>query len=365
MVTVGFVVNPIAGIGGRVGLKGSDGLVEIARGLGGIPLSPIKVRLFLDACKNILNKFDIVTAKGEMGEIYLKEKSIEHRVVYFPETRETTSEDTKNFCKIINEISPDFLIFVGGDGTARDILDSLDKNIPVIGIPAGVKIYSAVFSITPRHACELLSNYLSKNYRIEEREVLDIDENAYRNNILSVKLYGYLRVIVSEGLVQNAKSPSFSDEKIKEEIAEYFIERIMKESAYYILAPGTTVKEICRRLGLEYTLLGVDIMHSRKIVRKDCSEKEIMEVISLASEAYIVVSPLGSQNTLFGRGNQQISPEVIRKVGREGIIVLSSPNKLKNGKLYVDTGDPAVDTMLRGYMRVLTGYGQWKIVKVE
>lgn len=363
---IGFVVNPIAGIGGRVALKGSDGVVELARRLGGTPLSPIKARSFLIECRSILRNFEILTAKGKMGEEYLLETGLSCKIVYFPKSLETTSDDTKEFCRVMNNYRPDILIFVGGDGTARDILDSLDRSIPVLGIPGGVKIYSGVFSITPRHACEVLYNYLRNNYRVEEREVLDIDENAYRNNNLKVRLYGYLKVVVSDGAVQNPKMPSNeSDEIIKEEIAEYFIENVMRNNVYYLMGPGTTVKEICRKLKQEYTLLGVDVLYDKKIIKRDCSERDILEILNKKSEAYVVVSPLGSQSTLFGRGNQQISPEVIRKIGKDNIIIVSLPGKLKSGRLYVDTGDPSVDEMLRGYFRVLVGYGKWKIVRIE
>ncbi len=358
---IGFVVNPIAGIGGRVALKGSDGVVELARKLGGEPLSPIKAEIFIKNCKEILKNFEILTAAGNMGENYLKKFSLKYRVVYYPRGKETTAEDTIKSCKRFCEENAELIIFVGGDGTARDVMQA-QCEIPVLGIPAGVKVYSAVFSISPEFACTVLSDYLCGNFRIEEREVVDIDEEAFRKNELRIKLHGYMKVLVSKDYVQNAKSPSA--EGNKEEIAEYFLDEIMEKDVYYILGPGTTVKEICRILGEDCTLLGVDVMLNGKVVKRDCSERELISLFSEGKKVYIVVSPLGAQRTLFGRGNQQISPEIIKKVGRDNIIVLATPEKVSEGKLYVDTGDEETDSILRGYLKVVIGYGMWKMVRI-
>jgi predicted polyphosphate/ATP-dependent NAD kinase len=120
-------------------------------------------------------------------------------------------------------------------------------------------------------------------------------------------------------------------------------------------------------LKIKKTTLGVDVYRQGK-VHNDVNEDKILELVSDFSNTWIIVSPIGHQGLLFGRGNQQISPGIIERVGRDHIIVISTPSKLKgiSGEvLRVDTGDTKVDDLLRGYIRVITDYNELRLIKIE
>jgi len=364
----GLIVNPIAGMGGRVGLKGTDGKAyEEAVRRGAKPVSPSRAIEFLNHIKS--RDFEIIAAAGMMGEdevIASNKKDLLKTVIGERKDR-TTAEDTRRAAKEMVDLGVDIIVFVGGDGTARDILDAVNGALPVIGVPSGVKMFSAVFAVNPRAAAEILDAFLAGRTRIVEREVLDIDEESYRRGVLRIKLYGYLKVPVpSDDLVQYMKTVSSDgdEEENKYAIARMIIEE-MEPGTLYILGPGTTVKAIADLLGVEKTLLGVDAVVNGKLVGRDLDEESLLRLLDRYSRAKIIVSPIGGQGFIFGRGNQQISPRVIRRVGRDNIIVVATWNKIKDLKhLRVDTGDPEVDEMLRGYIKVLVDYGKYVVKKI-
>ena len=260
------------------------------------------------------------------------------------------------------------ILFAGGDGTARDVLSVVDQEVPVLGIPSGVKLHSSVFAVNPRKAGQLALLFIQGNAHLKESEVMDVDEDAFRDNRVSAKLYGYLLVPFERRLVQQTKSSSSSapDEKaVQKAIAEYLVS--IMDSSIYVLGPGTTVRAVTDALGLKKTLLGVDVIKDGHLLCADASESDILELIS-KDTARIIVTPIGGQGFIFGRGNQQISPEVIKRVGRENLIVIATPNKLLsvgvNEPLRVDTGNPEVDKLLSGYLRVITGPREEAVMKV-
>lgn len=365
---VGFIVNPIAGMGGRVGLKGTDGeAYKLALARGAQPVAPRRAMEFLECVS--ASDFEFVTAPSRMGyDIIIKSKhadKIAEVVGELEPSRETTREDTIRIARLMKE-KADIIVFVGGDGTARDIFEAVGLEKPVIGVPSGVKMYSAVFATNPCAAGRLLEAFIEGEADIVEREVLDIDEESFRRDELRVRLYGYLRTPVRAELVQGSKSVHLdSEEELnKIAIAQFLVEN-MKPGTPYILGPGSTVKAICQVLGLPCTTLGVDVIVDGKLVARDACEKELLEIINKYGGAVIVVSPIGGQGFLFGRGNQQISPEVIRKVGKEGIIVVATERKARSLRhLLVDTGDPELDKELRGYYKVLVNYGRYVVMKV-
>ncbi|MGQ9587528.1 MAG: ATP-NAD kinase family protein [Thermoplasmata archaeon] len=360
---VGLIVNPIAGMGGRVGLKGSDGEETLRRAiaLGAVPSAPGRAVEAFRRLAAIRGSIEIVAYPGEMGEDEANVAGLNPNVLGSIVGGRTTAEDTKRAAKEMRASGADLLLFAGGDGTARDVFDAVDGDMVVLGIPAGVKVHSGVFAVNPRSAGDLAVRYLrNESVAVRETEVMDIDEEAFRENRLSARLYGYLKVPYEKTLVQSAKiGGAPAEEFVLESMAADIIEG-MKDDSLYIVGPGTNTRSIFERLGLKKTLLGVDVLLGKELLAADVNESQILELIS-GRKAKIVVSVIGGQGFLFGRGSQQISPDVIRKVGRENIIVVATPSKLaslRGAPLLADTGDSEVDTMLDGYVNVVTGYGR-------
>lgn len=366
---VGFLVNPIAGMGGRLGLKGTDGwaLAEALR-RGAEPVAPARARAFLSALRSLMRGGAVLrflAPPGVMGGSLLDGAGIPWERVdcvdpgKWPTSREDTLRCTESFVKL----GVDVIVFVGGDGTARDVLEASRGGTPMLGVPSGVKMYSAVFAVNPAAAARLLLDCALRGCRVEEREVLDIDEEAFRRDELRVRLYGYAPTPVEEALVQSGKQAAHAEGEA-EAIGEYLAES-MEECRLYILGPGSTVKAVADALGVEKTLLGVDAVHNGRLVGRDLDEAGILHLLKEYRKAAIVVTPIGGQGFIFGRGNQQISPKVIRRVGVDNVIVIATPTKLKSlDVLRVDTGDLELDRALSGWRRVITGYSQYRLVRV-
>ena len=234
-----------------------------------------------------------------------------------------------------------------------------------MGIPAGVKMHSSVYAVNPRRAAQLVEAFLEGDAPLDQKEVMDINEAQFREGRLSAQLYGYLSVPYAERMVQGAKIASTGAEDSPLPIAEYVVET-MDDGFCYILGPGSTVKAIGDELGVNKTLLGVDVVHRGKLVGKDLNEEQLLALID-GKAAKLVVTVIGGQGYVFGRGNQQISPAVIRQVGRENVIIVATKSKLGEleGPLLADTGDPDCDNYLSGYVRVVTGYGVFTSRKLE
>ena len=365
---IGLIVNPLAGIGGRLGFKGSDGAYGIRALLEGAePVSPLRARIFLDSL-NVEAR--ILVPPGIMGYDSLQGSSnagMLEVVRCVSEKRwPTTAHDTRRCAITMVEEGASLIVFVGGDGTARDVMSAVDRRVPVLGVPSGVKVYSAVFAVNPRAAARIVEDYLRGRASIAEREVLDIDEDAYRAGRLKVRIYGYLLVPQSQGLVEGGKTHySYSEDEDLEAIAEYIVEG-MRDCTLYILGPGTTTMRIASKLGIDKTPLGVDAVHNRRLIGRDLDEKGLLDLVRTYNRTKIIVSPLGGQGFILGRGNQQISPAVLRLVGKDDLIVVATPRKLSEIKvLRVDTGDDEVDNKFRGYIRVVVGYGREKVMRVE
>jgi len=368
---LGLIINPIAGMGGSVGLKGSDSydILKKARELGAKPESP---RRTVDALRNITHikdNIELITCPYEMGEEEARECGFSPTVIGSIKRDRTTSHDTENAAKEMLRLKVNLLLFAGGDGTARDIYNVIGDRMPALGIPAGVKIHSAVYATSPKNAGDLAARYLegeTPDIRLREAEVMDIDEQAFRENRLIARLYGYLKVPYERGLVQDAKAGSILGEEASMDVIADDIINNMPDDYLYIIGPGTTTRAIMEKLGLKNTLLGVDAVYQGKLVDSDLNESQLLKMIA-GKRAKIVVSVIGRQGYIFGRGNQQISAEVIKKVGRENIIVVATKNKilsLRGSPLLVDTGDSEVDQMLTGYIQVVSGFGERFVLKV-
>jgi len=365
---LGFVVNPIAGMGGAVGLKGTDGkdVLEKAKSLGAKPVAPARAEEFLSRLASIRPNFSLLVGAALMGESETEKVGLKFKVVG-KRKKETTAEDTKTVAKTMIDYGVNLLVFCGGDGTARDVLDAVDMKVPVLGVPTGVKMHSAVFAVNPRSAAEIAARFLLGELPLREAEVMDVDEEAFRDGRLSARLYGYMLVPYEPSLIQGMKlATPATEEELRNQaaIAVYMIER-MEPDVIYVLGPGTTTRTITDLLEEKKTLLGVDLLQNKKIIARDVNERQILEAVR-GQKAKIVVTPIGGQGFIFGRGNQQISPAVIREVGLDNVIVIATKQKLSGLKsLRVDTGDSELDKMLKGYIRVVTDYGEERLVRVE
>jgi len=364
-------VNPIAGMGGRVGLKGTDGALTLRRALEleAVPVSISRAVQALQELVTVKDLIQVMASPGEMGELEVLEAGLEPLVLGKIQSGRTTAEDTKTAIREFMREEADLILFAGGDGTARDIFSVVEQKIPVLGIPSGVKMHSSVFALNPKKAGELAALYVQNEAGLREGEVMDVDEDAFRENRLSARLYGYLLVPFKREFIQQTKSGSSSapSESIAQRvIAEYFVEGM--DQAIYILGPGTTTRSVAEVMGIKKTLLGVDVVKDRQLLCADANENDLLELLNQGA-AKIVVTPIGGQGFIFGRGNQQISPEVIRRVGKKNVIVLATPNKLASlgigATLRVDTGDAAVDQMISGYIRIITGHCEEAVLRVE
>lgn len=457
---LGLIINPIAGMGGRVGLKGTDGarILKRAIELGARPEAPGRAMVALNVLAPIKDEFELLTYPDDMGEnqaraagiapvllgtqaepSLLQSDSVEQtpefsgaapnscragglrtachvrvrqekdergdsnaaggmsreyagyeldpaanaKSVTWPAHR-TTARDTENAARDMLRAGVDLILFTGGDGTARNIYDAVGDKVPVLGVPAGVKIHSPVYATNPRSAGQLAAKFLKGEVAaVREAEVMDLDEDAFREGRVTARLYGYLRVPYEERLVQNLKSGSPESEAAAlDGIAGRIIEE-MEPGVAYIIGPGTTTRPIMEKLGLSATLLGIDVVLNGKLLVADASEKQLLQILDgvLATQcnkadrtetdttptmpskgakgAQIMVTIIGGQGYVFGRGNQQLSPEVIRKVGKNNIRIVATRDKLNaldRRPLLVDTGDDELNHMLSGYFRVLVSY---------
>jgi predicted polyphosphate/ATP-dependent NAD kinase len=364
---IGLIVNPVAGMGGSVGLKGTDGKEMYAKALelGAKPVTPQKTREFFSRIQH-RDRIKLLVASGAMGELYTE--GLDLPIVVIGEIgEETSSADTKRLARQIAEHGVDLLVFVGGDGTARDVFDAIRSRIPVVAVPAGVKIFSSVFATSARAAAEMLDAFV-EGTEFTEEEVLDIDEEAFRADRLSSQLYGYLLVPEVRAFLQPGKaasSMSTSAQVSKRETAAFIIEE-MDEETLYLLGPGTTVKAIADEMGLPNTLLGVDAVYAGQLVERDVNETGILNLLERYNNRKIIVTPIGGNGFIFGRGSKQFTPKVIRLVGKENILVVGTRDKVRQlDCLRVDTGEVELDEVLSGYLKVWVAYREAMVVKVR
>jgi len=364
--TIGLIVNPVAGMGGSVGLRGTDGRAyQRALELGAKPVTPKRTKELLSNINN-RNEITLYVAPGEMGEQIVKQFQIPFTVIGTVEGK-TSAEDTKRIAQEMLSNGIQLLVFVGGDGTARDVYDAVNSKVPVVAVPGGVKVFSSVFAVSARAAAQMVNAFV-KGTDVREEEVLDIDEQAFREDRLAARLYGYLSVPKAPGLLQRGKaasSVSKSSVASKKEIAKYVVQQ-MDRGVLYLLGPGTTLKAIADEMGFPKTLLGVDAIFAGELVGNDLNENDILTLLKEHEKTRIIVTPIGGNGFIFGRGSKQFTPEVIRQVGSKNIIVLGTKDKLCRLEcLRVDTGDLEVDKLLCGYTEVIVGPKESVMVEIK
>jgi len=370
---VGFLVNPIAGIGGRVGLKGSDNVEDEAVKRGGKSVSPARAKEAISGLVthlgSSLKKLDFVTCSGAMGEKELRGAGVaKNQIEVVCETpSHSSAKDTERASAKFLEMKVDLVLFCGGDGTARDIVRIIDNKIPVIGIPAGVKMHSGVFCVRPEALAALLREHLEGRVDTGDAEILDLDEEEYRRGNWSVRLFATAKTLLEPTLVQTGKMmvEEVADDAVKLEMIEHIKELMMMEpECLFLLGPGSTIAFIAQGLGFDKTLLGIDAAAGGKMIGKNLDEKGILSLLKRFRVSKLVVSPIGAQGFILGRGNLEVSPEVVRKIGITNIMVLATPSKLRvTPTLRVDTGDADLDSEFarRAYLPVVVGYRMMKM----
>ncbi|HEY9052927.1 MAG TPA: ATP-NAD kinase family protein [Gammaproteobacteria bacterium] len=375
MFRLGLIINPLAGIGGSVALKGSDGdaTVKKAQQLGAQPHAQSRVRSALEEIQAYSNQIKIFTAAHDMGEYVARDLGFDVEVVIDNVAGATTAEDTENAVNKLLQQGIDLLLFAGGDGTARNVFHALhqlqqDHNLPLIGIPAGCKIHSSVYAVTPRHAGELLALIIrGRPLALKEAQVMDIDEEAFRHDVVKARRYGQLMVPAENQYMQNMKEGGVAQEElVLQDIAAYIVE-IMEDDTVYFIGSGTTPKAIMDELGLDSTLLGIDAVQNRQLLAKDINEQQIKSLLQEHPNAKMILTIIGGQGHLFGRGNQQFSPDVIRAIGKENVMVIATPDKLhalEGRPIRVDTGDEDLNENLCGMIQVITGYEQQTLYRI-
>ena len=364
---LGLIVNPVAGLGGSVGLKGSDGMVEEALSRGAVPQSGNRAKAALQELLSMKDSLTVYTGPGAMGGDLVHELGFDCVVSEAAGMENTTAEDTRVISLWLQDQGMDLILFAGGDGTARDLCATAREGAVFLGIPAGVKIHSPVYARSPVSAGRLAALYLQGQVdAVVESDVLDIDEEQYRQEIINTRLYGTLRIPGEPEYTQCRKcSSGASEEETVAAIAEFVADK-MERDTYYLIGAGTTTRAVMRELELENTLIGVDLVYNYDLVANDIYGAQILEYIG-DKPAKLVVTVTGGQGFLFGRGNQQLTPEVLRRIGRENIIILATKEKilkLRGQPLLVDTGDAELDQYLSGYHFVVCDYNETIVCKV-
>ncbi|WP_163932946.1 ATP-NAD kinase family protein [Paraferrimonas sp. SM1919] len=357
-ITLGFIVNPYSGVGGALAMKGSDGLRDTIIN-DNIPLtSPPRVRQALELLLPYKAQIHFKTANDLMGQALLEEYGFHYSVVY-QAGKPCSSDDTANAAVTMSEQGCDLLLFAGGDGTARDIAKHLSYSQPVLGIPAGVKIHSGVYGLTPSASAKVVINMIEQGLvSLVEADVMDIDEVAFRQGRVKAKCYSQLQIPSDLKYIQSVKMSGIeSEELVLMDIAAHVVEEL-EDDVRYIMGSGSTVAAVMTELGLDNTLLGVDVIENGELLASDCTSGQLLELFE-PNKTKLVITLIGGQGHIFGRGNQQLSPQLIQKLGRENIIIVATKTKLNHlqGKALVcDTSDSELDKQLSGFYPVITGY---------
>ncbi len=357
---LGLIVNPVAGLGGTVALKGSDGAHTAAKAieLGAEPKANSRTKAALEVLLPYKERLTIYTVNGDMGEKTAKALGFNVEVIYNTAAI-TTPDDTEQAAKVLKDFGVDLVLFAGGDGTARNICHAIEDTIPVLGIPAGCKIHSGVYAITPKAAGRVVEMLVKGELvTLADADVMDIDEDAFRQGTVKAKRYGEMQTPSEVRYMQAVKNGGKeTDELVLADIAAHVVSQ-MDEDTFYIMGSGSTVEAIMEEMGLENTLLGVDLIKDQTLVAQDLTAKQLLELTHDQSTK-LVITLIGGQGHIFGRGNQQLSPALIRAIGKENIIVVATKTKLQalNGRpLICDTGDGELDDELTGYIKVTTGF---------
>ena len=378
MVRIGLLVNPDAGLGGRLGLKGSDGQAKYARSMGAKDRAGPRVRDALNYFSKIYDdkqEVEWFTSKGRMGSEWIPDGiSIGNFNLIHESSGITNPSDTFELVSLLIDSNVDLILYAGGDGTTRDIVSTLDSHnksiIPVIGIPCGVKMHSGCFASSPKAGAEVLSSWMNGELLLSSTEVLDLDEEKYRNGEWVVRLYAEAKTPASPRWMQGAKMrvEATGEEEIIEGLADHIQELLIDDKRLIIWGSGGTLRTISNMIGFEGTVLGIDATLGNKQIGTDLNEDQLIEILSLhKGQVTLLLSPMGGQGFLIGRGNLQLSPSVLRKISIDEILGVVTPAKLISvRRLRIETGDKELDEKFsdKRYMKVLQGYRTTRVLPI-
>ncbi len=364
---LGLIINPWAGVGGAVGLKGSDGMAMQALALGAVPQAQQRAAAALTELLPLQAKLQILTVAGDMGETLAKSLGFSVRVVCAAVQQPSTAEDTEVAAKTLVASGIDLLLFAGGDGTARNICHSVGCNTTVLGIPAGCKIHSGVYAITPAAAGKVVAQMVrGELVTVQDAQVMDIDEVAFRQGTVRARRYGEMQIPSELRYVQSVKmAGKESEELVLDDLAAYLVSQ-MEDDIRYVMGSGSTVAAVMQQLALPNTLLGVDVVENGTVLASDVTAEALLQLVKPGATR-LVITLIGGQGHIFGRGNQQLSPAVIRAIGRENIVLVATKQKLQQlqGRpLLSDSGDASLDQQLSGMIKVLVGYNDYVMYRI-
>ena len=378
MVRLGLLVNPDAGLGGRLGLKGSDGQAELARSMGAEDRSGPRMRAMLEHFSSIhragFEDISWVTSEGRMGTEWFPESEIGSISTVHSSSRGTSAADTQDAVNSLLESEINLLVYAGGDGTTRDVVAALESaespETPVIGVPTGVKMHSGCFAASPKAAAEALSSWLIGDLLLASTEVLDLDEDLYRQGKWVVRLYAEAITPSSPRWMQGSKQriEASGEEDTTEGLADHIRELLVSDNRMLIWGSGGTLRKIAQMNEFEPTNLGIDATIGNEQVGTDLSESDLLELLSEHDgPTTLLLSPMGGQGFLIGRGNLQLSPQVLTLIGIGNILGVVTPAKLLSvRRLRIETGDPELDADFADmrYMKVLQGYRTTRVLPV-
>ncbi|MEH6799117.1 MAG: ATP-NAD kinase family protein [Halopseudomonas sabulinigri] len=367
---LGLIINPIAGVGGQAALKGSDDVAEQALAQGVLPQAQRRVAVALEQLLPLRDQLQLFAAPGAMGSDLLTELGFEHQVVgELTNPNQTNAEDTERCAAALQKTGIDLLLFAGGDGTARNICNQISANQLVLGIPAGVKIHSGVYAVNPRAAGELVALLVKGDLvRLREADVRDIDETAFRQGQVKTRHYGELSVPEEGRFVQQVKQGGREVETMVLDDIAAWLQEEQDEDTGWILGPGSTNLGLLEAMGLQGTLLGVDVLRGGELLLQDATEQQLWALLEQGGDWRMLVTAIGGQGHILGRGNQQLSPRIIRAVGLDNLLVVATKTKLTtlDGRPFlVDSGDAELDQQLTGLRRVLSGYREEMLYPVS
>lgn len=364
---LGFIINPFAGLGGSVALKGSDDMAATALALGAVPMAAQRAEYALQELLALRDQLVIVTVAGAMGADLAEKLGFTLEVLKWTPAEPSTATDSEEAAAQLSQLGIDLLLFAGGDGTARNICNSVKPSTTVLGIPAGCKIHSGVYAITPQAAGKVVAKMVrGELVSVQEAQVMDIDEVAFRSGTVRAKRYGEMQIPAELRYVQSVKTAGKeSEELVLDDLAAYFVSQ-MEDDVRYIMGSGSTVAAVMSELNLPNTLLGVDVVENGEVIASDVTAAELLKLVD-GFDCRLVITLIGGQGHIFGRGNQQLSPVVIRTVGREHICLLATKSKIQQlgGRpLISDSGDPSLDQELQGMLRILCGYNDYVMYRL-